>query len=299
VRQPLVGGGLSSHCAPSSAGLHAYTVWVVSEEPARRYETVDLYRAGQAATIVLNRPGRMNAWSNALSADLLDALREVAADDAVRAVMVTGAGKAFCSGADLKEGLADAMANGGRLDTESILTNWYHPIVTTIREMPKPVVSAVNGPAVGAGLSLALAADLVVAKESAYFTLAFVGIGLVPDGGASLFVPARVGFARAAEMALLGDPVTAAKAVEVGLINAAWPDGEFADKAEALLRRLSNGPTRSYAGSKRELNHWLYARMAEHLALEAEIQGEAAGTKDFFEGITAFVEKRKPTFSGE
>jgi len=272
---------------------------VSDQDPARRYETLDVRRTGAAVTIALNRPERMNAWSNALSADLLAALREAADDDAVRAVMLTGTGKAFCSGADLREGMAEAMANGGRLDTESTLTRWYHPIVTIIREMPKPVVTAVNGPAAGAGLSLALAGDLVVAKESAYFTLAFVNIGLVPDGGASLFVPARVGFARAAEMALLGDPVTAAKAVEVGLINAAWPDEEFAEKAEALLRRLSHGPTRSYAGSKRELNHWLYARMAEHLALEAEIQGEAAGTKDFLEGVSAFLEKRKPTFTGE
>jgi 2-(1,2-epoxy-1,2-dihydrophenyl)acetyl-CoA isomerase len=272
---------------------------VSDQEPARRYETVNVYRTGAAVTIALNRPERMNAWSNALSADLLAALREAADDDTVRAVMLTGTGKAFCSGADLREGMAEAMANGGRLDTEATLTRWYHPIVTTIREMPKPVLTAVNGPAAGAGLSLALAGDLVVAKESAYFTLAFVNIGLVPDGGASLFVPARVGFARAAEMALLGDPVTAAKAAEVGLINAAWPDAEFADKTEALLHRLSNGPTRSYAGSKRELNHWLYARMAEHLALEAEIQGEAAGTKDFLEGVSAFLEKRKPTFTGE
>jgi 2-(1,2-epoxy-1,2-dihydrophenyl)acetyl-CoA isomerase len=213
--------------------------------------------------------------------------------------MLTGTGRAFCSGADLREGMAQAMANGGRLDTEATLTRWYHPIVTLIREMPKPVVAAVNGPAAGAGVSLALAADLVVAKESAYFTLAFVNIGLVPDGGASLFVPARVGFARAAEMALLGDQVTAAKAVEVGLINAAWPDAEFTAKAEALLLRLSNGPTRSYAGSKRELNHWLYAQMAEHLALEAAIQGETSATKDFTEGVTAFLDKRKPTFTGE
>ncbi len=171
---------------------------VSDETPARRYETLNVRRTGAAVTIALNRPDRMNAWSNAMSADLLDALREAAADAEVRAVMLTGTGKAFCSGADLKEGMADAVARGGTLDTETILTRWYHPIVTTIREMPKPVVSAVNGPAAGAGLSLALAADLVVAKESAYFTLAFVGIGLVPDGGASLFVPARIGFARAA-----------------------------------------------------------------------------------------------------
>ncbi len=263
------------------------------------YQTISLRRADAAVTIALNRPERMNAWSNALSADLLAALRDVAADDSIRAVMLTGTGRAFCAGADLREGMADAQAKGGVLDTEGILVGWYHPIVTTIREMPKPVVAAVSGPAAGAGVSLALAADLVVAAESAYFTLAFVNIGLVPDGGASLFVPARVGFARAAEMALLGDPVAAAKAVEVGLINAAWPDAEFAAQADALLARLASGPTRSYAGSKRELNHWLYGRMADHLAFEASVQAETAQTKDALEGITAFLDKRKPTFTGE
>jgi len=271
----------------------------VSEEPARRYETVLLYRTGAAAKIVLNRPERMNAWSDALSEDLLTALRDVAGDESVRAVLLTGVGKAFCSGADLKEGMANAMADNGVLDTAGTLTRWYHPIVTAIREMPKPFISAVNGPAVGAGLSLALAADLVVAKESAYFLLAFVNIGLVPDGGASLFVPARIGFTRAAEMAMLGERVPAPKAADIGLINAAWPDDEFEKNAEALLVRLSNGPTRSYAGTKRELNHWAYSRMAEHLALEASIQGELGRSKDFSEGITAFLEKRPTHFAGE
>ncbi|HET9081026.1 MAG TPA: enoyl-CoA hydratase-related protein [Trebonia sp.] len=271
----------------------------MTEEPVRRYETVELYRTGAAAKIVLNRPERMNAWSNALSRDLLEVLRGIAADDTVRAVMLTGAGKAFCSGADLKEGMANAAANDGVLDTGEILTRWYHPIVTAIREMPKPFISAVNGPAAGAGLSLALAADLVVAKESAYFLLAFVNIGLVPDGGASLFVPARTGFARAAEMAMLGEPVHAPKAVDIGLINAAWPDAEFEKNAAALLLRLSDGPTRSYAGTKRELNHWMYSRMQEHLALEASIQGELGRSKDFTEGVTAFLEKRPTRFTGE
>jgi len=269
----------------------------VDNEQTRRYETVDVNRDGAAVKIALNRPDRMNAWSDGLSQDLLAVLREVAADETVRAVMLTGNGRAFCSGADLKDGADDAVA--GKLDTYTTLTRWYHPIVTTIREMPKPVLTAVNGPAAGAGLSLALAVDLVVAAESAYFMLAFVGIGLVPDGGASLFVPSRVGFARAAEMAMLGERVSASKAVDWGLINSAWPDAEFAAKAGALLARLAAGPTRSYAGSKRELNHWMYDRMAAHLELEASIQGELAASADFVEGVSAFLQKRPPEFGGK
>ena len=269
----------------------------MDDEQTRRYETVDVNRDGAAVKIALNRPDRMNAWSDGLSQDLLAVLREVAADETVRAVMLTGNGRAFCSGADLKDGADDAVA--GKLDTYTTLTRWYHPIVTTIREMPKPVLTAVNGPAAGAGLSLALAGDLVVAAESAYFMLAFVGIGLVPDGGASLFVPSRVGFARAAEMAMLGERVSAAKAVDWGLINSAWPDAEFAAKAEALLTRLAAGPTRSYAGSKQELNHWMYDRMAAHLELEASIQGELATSADFVEGVSAFLQKRPPEFGGK
>jgi 2-(1,2-epoxy-1,2-dihydrophenyl)acetyl-CoA isomerase len=270
---------------------------VGDDQLARHYETVDLYRDGGAAKIVLNRPQRMNAWSNGLSEDLLTVLRDVALDDGVRAVLLTGAGRAFCAGADLKEGADKALA--GEMDTYGTLTTWYHPIVTTIREMPKPVVTAVNGPAAGAGVSMALAGDLVVAAESAYFMLAFVGIGLVPDGGSSLFVPSRVGFARAMEMAMLGEPVSAAKAAEWGLINFAWPDAEFAAKAEALVQRLADGPTQSYAGSKRELNHWLYHRMAEHLEFEASTQREMESTADFVEGVSAFLQKRPAKFTGK
>jgi len=262
------------------------------------YGTVNVYRAPGAVKIELNRPDRLNAWSKELSSDLLTVLREVAADDEVRAVMLTGAGRAFCSGADLKDGVDAARDTNGHIDTKSTLVTWYHPIVTAIREMPKPVVTAVNGPAAGAGLSLALAGDLVVAKESAYFSLAFVNIGLVPDGGSSLFVPSRVGMARASEMSMLGERVSAAQALDWGLINRVFADEELRPQAAALAARLAAGPTRSYAGTKRQLNSWLYARMPEQLELEARIQQEMAGSADMIEGVSAFVEKRPARFSG-
>jgi 2-(1,2-epoxy-1,2-dihydrophenyl)acetyl-CoA isomerase len=261
-------------------------------------QTVNLHRDGGAATIELNRPEALNAWNGPLGDELLDAVRSVAEDGDVRAVVITGAGRAFSSGADLRDVSSRERTPEGHVDLRSLLNERYHPIITTIRTMPKPVLAAVNGPAVGIGLSLALAADLVVAAESAYLLLAFVNVGLVPDGGSSLFVPTRVGLARATEMAMLGERVTAAQALEWGLINRVVPDSEFADEVAALRDRLATGPTRSYAGTKRQLNHWLYTRMDEQLALEADIQQEMAASGDFAEGVAAFIEKRDATFGG-
>jgi 2-(1,2-epoxy-1,2-dihydrophenyl)acetyl-CoA isomerase len=265
-------------------------------EPAHAYDTVTLLRAGAAATIELNRPERLNAWDRQLGLDLLAAVRAVAEDGGVRAVLVTGAGRAFSSGADLRAGFE--AGPDGRPDVRTTLRERYHPIITTIRRMPKPVVAGVNGPAAGIGCSLALACDLVLAAESAYFLLAFVNIGLVPDGGSSLLVPARAGHARAAEMAMLGERVPAARALEWGLANRVHADGELRAEAEALTRRLAEGPTRSYAGTKRQLNAWLYAGMDEQLELEAEIQQEQVASPDFGEGVQAFVERRAARFSG-
>jgi len=260
------------------------------------YETVSIYRDGAAAKLELNRPERMNALNEQLRIDLLAAVEDIARDDGVRAVLLTGAGRAFSSGADLRENRA-ATADG-HPDVYSILTGHYHPIITGIREMPKPVIAAVNGAAAGIGMSLALACDLVLAAESAYFLLAFVNIGLVPDGGSSLLVPTRIGFARAAELALLGERLGAAKALEWGLINQVWPDAELAGQAEALCSKMAEGPTGSYAGTKRQLNQWLYQSMADQLEFEAQVQQERASSADFREGVAAFAEKRTPRFTG-
>ena len=260
------------------------------------HETVDLTTEDSAAKLLLNRPEALNAWNEQFGRDLLDAVTTVAEDDSVRAVMITGAGRGFSSGADLKE--QRQGMEGGVPDLSARLREVYHPIITALREMPKPVVTAVNGPAVGIGCSLALAADLVVAAESAYFLLAFVNIGLVPDGGSTAFLPARIGYARAAEMAMLGERVPADRALDWGLINRVVPDEDLEGAADALLQLLAKGPTTSYAGSKRLLNRRMYAGLAEQLEAEADAQREQGQTQDFIEGVLAFVEKRPPNFTG-
>ncbi len=260
-------------------------------------QTVNVSVADGTARVELNRPEALNAWNAQFGEDLLAALRGVGEDEAVRAVVLTGAGRAFSSGADLKDISTDTTPDG-RPDVYKTLTERYHPIMHAIREMPKPVIAAVNGPAVGIGCSLALCCDLIVAAESAYFLLAFVNIGLVPDGGSSLFLPTRIGMARASELSMLGERLPAAKALEWGLINRVVADEQLEQEVAALAARMAAGPTRSYAGSKRQLNNWLYTRMEEQLELEAQIQQEMAGSDDFVEGAMAFVQKRPARFSG-
>jgi 2-(1,2-epoxy-1,2-dihydrophenyl)acetyl-CoA isomerase len=264
------------------------------------YETVTVTRDGGATTIALNRPDALNAWDRSLGADLLAALQDAADDAAVRAVRLTGTGRAFSSGADLRDvtSMEEERREDGTPDIERLLHERYHPIITLVREMEKPVLGSVNGPAAGIGASLALACDLVIAAESAYFLLAFINIGLVPDGGSSLLVPSRVGFARAAEMAMLGERIPAPRALEWGLINRVAADDAFGSESDALLDRLAKGPTRAYAGAKRQLNAWVFGRMQEQLALEASVQQEMAGSGDFAEGVTAFLERRDAVFEG-
>jgi 2-(1,2-epoxy-1,2-dihydrophenyl)acetyl-CoA isomerase len=261
-------------------------------------ETVNLSLSDGVATIELNRPQALNAWNTQFGHDLMSALEACRDDEQVRSVLVTGAGRGFSSGADLKEMGDQPRTEDGRPDVYQHLTEVYHPIMVAIRELPKPVVAAVNGPAVGIGCSLALCCDLILAAESAYFLLAFVNIGLVPDGGSSLWLPTRIGMARASELCLLGEKLGAAQAHEWGLVNRVFADDELLGEARAMAARLAAGPTRSYAGTKRQLNNWLYSRMDEQLELEAQIQREMSYSEDFVEGAMAFVEKRSARFSG-
>jgi 2-(1,2-epoxy-1,2-dihydrophenyl)acetyl-CoA isomerase len=246
--------------------------------------------------ITLNRPDSLNAWNEQLGLDLRDALAGAADDDAVRSVLITGAGRAFSSGADLSEQRSEN--DGEAPDLSRRLRELYNPIILSVRELPKPVVAAVNGPAAGIGCSLALACDLIVAAESSFFLLAFVNVGLVPDGGTTLTVPARAGAARAAEMAMLGERVPAPQALEWGLVNRVVADGDLAGEADQLAARLAAGPTVAYGNIKRLLNRGLYADLAAQLDAEAEAQSEQGRTSDFIEGVVAFAQKRRPEFTG-
>jgi 2-(1,2-epoxy-1,2-dihydrophenyl)acetyl-CoA isomerase len=183
-------------------------------------------------------------------------------------------------------------------DIRHELNEIYHPALAGFRRLPKPVLAAINGPAVGIGLSLALACDLLMAAESAFLGLAFVNIGLMPDGGTTAFVPAAVGKTRAFQMAFLGERLSAQQALEWGLVNWVYPDEELMAEAQALVERLAAGPTSSYAASKQALNRFIYGELDAQLALEAELQHTLARTKDFIEGASAFVQKRQPSFSG-
>ena len=260
------------------------------------YETVIWEQSGGVGRLTLNRPQTLNAWTAQLGSELGQVIEGEAADDSVRAVLIRGSGRGFSSGADLKAGFDPA--EDGMPDIRKELHEIYHPAIAGVRALPKPVVAAVHGAAVGIGCSLALACDLVMAAESAFFGLAFVNIGLMPDGGSTAFVPPAVGKARAFQMALLGERVPAPVALEWGLVNWVHPDDLLAEEADALIEKLAAGPTLSYASSKRALNNSIYRGLDEQLHLEGELQHALGRSKDFLEGVAAFVSKRPPSFTG-
>jgi 2-(1,2-epoxy-1,2-dihydrophenyl)acetyl-CoA isomerase len=247
------------------------------------------------ATITLNRPDVFNAFNDEQSYELQDALKQVARDAAVRVVVLTGAGKAFCSGQDLK---AIAESTGKR-DLSESLHKRYNPIIRAMRALPKPIIARVNGVAAGAGCSLALACDLVVAAESAKFIEVFVNVGLVLDSGSSYFLPRLVGSARAFEMSTMGSRVSAQQAYDWGMVNKVTPDAELDAAVAVYTDYYKSAPTKAIAMMKKMLNKSFNSDLDSMLDYEAYCQKIAGDSADYKEGVTAFNEKRKPNFTGQ
>ncbi len=243
----------------------------------------------------LNRPDRRNAWSETCGDELTSALLELERDPKVRCVVLTGAGSAFCAGVDLQDGFQKLP--DGTPDIQGMHRRWVMPSVLTLHTYPKPVIAAVNGPAVGFGASLALAPDLTLMAESAYLQLAFVRLGLSPDGGITATLPARAGRQRAMAAMLLGDRITAEQAERWGIVYRAVPDQELLGVTQQLALRLANGPTLAYAAIKRAMSAQQPA-LAEQLEVEGALSQSLTRTSDFTEGVAAYRERRAPGFTG-
>jgi 2-(1,2-epoxy-1,2-dihydrophenyl)acetyl-CoA isomerase len=260
-------------------------------------ETVGLEVREAVAWITLNRPEALNAWTAQFGRDLITALDRCNEYPEIRAVVITGAGRAFSSGADLKSG--DAFDQNGKPDVLTPLREIYNPLIMRVRELPKPVVAAVNGVAAGIGCSLALAADLIIAAESAYFLLAFANVGLALDGGASPLLVGRVGFTRASQMALLAERIPSAQALAWGMVNRVVSDADLLHATSALAAKLASGAPGSYSAIKQTVNQSAWPALADLLDLEAVLQQERASSADFMEGVSAFLQKRPAHFTGE
>src|ERR671918_521219 len=255
--------------------------------------TIIYEKDGGIATLTLNRPQSLNAFVPEMNKELLEALKEGERDKAVRCVVITGAGRAFCAGQDLKGRTAEQKGSLG-----ASLREKYNPIIRQIRWMEKIVIAAVNGVAAGAGCNLALACDLRVASEEAKFIQSFVRVGLAPDSGGSFILPRLVGISKAMELLLLGDPVDAREAHRIGLVAKVFPATEFARSTQELALRVASAP-RGVALIKRAVNHALLSGLESDLEYEAYLQEIAGRTVDYDEGVRAFLEKRTPVFTGK
>jgi 2-(1,2-epoxy-1,2-dihydrophenyl)acetyl-CoA isomerase len=252
------------------------------------YQFIVFEVEGGVARVTLNRPDVLNSIHTAMSGELQDALARAGREPGIRALLLTGAGRAFCAGQDLDE-VRPVAAHARKA---------YTPLVRGLRELEKPVVCAVNGVAAGAGANLALACDLVLAAEEASFVQAFARIGLVPDTGGSFFLPRLVGLARAAALTMLGEKISARQAAEIGLIYRSCPAATLLDEASQLAAHLATQPTLGLGLTKRLLNASLVNDLDAQLDLEAELQGVAGRSADYAEGVAAFLAKRKPVFTG-
>lgn len=252
--------------------------------------------SGGVLSVTLNRPDVLNSFNLAMADSLLAALRKAHEDDAIRAVLITGAGRAFCAGQDLAEVLP--RETGAMPDLGDVVKRQYNPIILAIRTLEKPVVCAVNGVAAGAGANIAFACDITIAAEHATFIQSFARIGLIPDSGGTYILPRLVGLQRAAALTMLGDKLDAVRAREWGLVVDVVPADSLMDVATGIAQRLAAMPTRGLGLAKRGFNAGLGNDLAAQLALEEELQREAGQTADYAEGVRAFVEKRAPTFQG-
>jgi 2-(1,2-epoxy-1,2-dihydrophenyl)acetyl-CoA isomerase len=259
--------------------------------PDASYETIRVEVADGVATITLNRPESLNALNVAMRHELLAALKATGRDETVRAVVLTGEGRGFCSGADLRGGSAER-------EFRRVVTTEYNPLIRALRDLPKPVIAAVNGVAAGAGVSLALACDLIWAAEEARFIQAFVKIGLVPDSGSTRTLVRALGRHRAAQLIFTGEPLSATEAHAAGLVTAVVPQADLGAVVASVAAGLATGPTRAIGYAKRLINHAEDASLDASLATEAGLQELAGRTDDHAEGVAAFGEKREPRFVG-
>jgi 2-(1,2-epoxy-1,2-dihydrophenyl)acetyl-CoA isomerase len=258
------------------------------------FETIITTLESGIFTITLNRPDSYNACNEQLTTELQDALQYAHDTEEVRCVVLTGAGKAFCSGQDLK----DAPSGGGKRSLKDSLERRYNPIIRLINTLPKPVIAGINGVAAGAGLSLALACDVRIMSASAKLVEAFIGIALIPDSGATFFYTKMLGYAKAFEFATLNKPIAADEALSLGLVNQVLHPGAFNDGLLAMAKKYAEGPTQSYGYVKLLLQNAQSATLEHMLELEAEYQQLAGETHDYTEGVKAFIEKRSPEFLG-
>jgi len=260
------------------------------------YEKINLAMADGLATLTLNAPDKLNAVSRKMVAELKECWEGLANDASVRAVLLTGAGRGFCAGADLAD---PDRESGAVADSGAALDKFFNPVIRTMRAMPKPVVAAVNGVAAGVGMSFAMAADIAIAAKSASFLQAFARIGLLPDGGSTWFLPRLVGDARARALAMLAPQISAEQAKQWGLIWDVVEDADLMKTATEVARRLADGPTLSLARIKEAMNRAATQPLSAQLDVERDFQRELGKSADFKEGVAAFLAKRKPTFKGK
>lgn len=255
-------------------------------------ETIDYSLEGGVARITLNRPDKLNAFNGLMHKELTSTLKQVKKDPEVRAIILTGAGRAFCSGQDLSD-------FQGEVDFAEVLRQRYNPLIETLVSIEKPVIAAVNGTAAGAGVSLALACDFRLAHEKASFVEAFINIGLVPDSGNLYFLPRMIGHAKAMELAVLGEKVRADQAADLGLVTKVIAADDWEGEVQAFAERLASMPTKAIGLIKRYMNTSWDNNLSEVLEHEAYAQKIAGSSEDYHEGVQAFLEKRKPVFKGK